>query len=225
MHIYPEESSDKWQWIGGLIRCPKGNVQNLHNHSLPPPSTIAQCIKEEISKPVQLNPTLKPSDIACGKGVRFLSSAVDSACSHLGQVCREVLKVKEAAGMTYTNWTPSEFEVLADKIDVDDKSLSGASEESRKCYKTYGRPYLVSAGTEHGINYIFTLTPLMIKVANSAEFMQCDITYDKTREYPYLLNAGIFNDTLMEWMVIGRLRIDKQNSNAYCLAFKRKMLK
>ena len=221
VYIYPEESSDKRRWIGGLLRCPKGNVQNLHNHSLPPPSTIAQCIKEKISRAIQLNPTLKPSDIACGRGVGFVPSAVDSACSHLGKVSREVQKAKEAAGMTNAKWTPSEFEVLADKIDVDDDSLSGASEESRKCYKTYGRPYLVSAGIEDGINYIFTMTPLMIKVANSAEFMQCDITYDETREFPYLFNAVVFNDTLMEWMVIGRLRIDKQNSSAYCLAFKK----
>ena len=54
------------------------------------------------------------------------------------------------------------------------------------------------------------MTPLMIKVADIAEFMQCDITYDETREYPYLFNAVVFNDTLMEWMVIARVRLDKQ---------------
>ena len=221
VYIYPEESSDKRQWIGGLIRCPKASVQNLHNHAVPPPSTIAQCIKEKISQAIQLNPTLKPSDIACGKGVGFIPSAVDSACSHLGKVSREVQKTKEATGMTNAIWAPSKFEALADKIDADDESLSGVSEDNKKCYKKYGRPYLVSAGIEDGVNYIFTMTPLMIKVANRAEFMQCDITYDETREYPYLFNAVVFNDTLMEWMVIGRLRLDKQNSSAYCLAFKK----
>ena len=45
--------------------------------------------------------------------------------------------------------------------------------------------------------------------------MQCDITYDETREYPCLFNAVVFNDTLMEWMIIARVRLDKQNSNAY----------
>ena len=58
------------------------------------------------------------------------------------------------------------------------------------------------------------MTPLMMKVANSAEFMQCDVTYDETSEYRYLFNAVVFNETMMEWMVIGRLRIDKQNSEA-----------
>ena len=61
----------------------------------------------------------------------------------------------------------------------------------------------------------------MMKVANSAEFMQCDITDDETREYPYLFNAVVFNDTLMEWMIIARIRLDKQCSTAYFLAFKK----
>ena len=85
MYIYPEDTNDKRRWIGGLIRCPKGSRENLHNHSVPPPSGIAQCIKEKISKAVQLNPTLKPSDIACGKGVGFVPSAMDGASSHLGK--------------------------------------------------------------------------------------------------------------------------------------------
>ena len=50
---------------------------------------------------------------------------------------------------------------------------------------------------------------------------QCDITYDETRDYPYLFNAVVFNHTLMEWMIIGRIRLDKQNTNAYCLTFKK----
>ena len=59
--------------------------------------------------------------------------------------------------------------------------MSATSDKSMQCYEKYGRPYLVSAGIEKGIKYIFTMTPLMMKVANSAEFMQCDITYDETR--------------------------------------------
>ena len=53
--------------------------------------------------------------------------------------------------------------------------------------------------------------------------MQCDITYAETREYPYLFNAVVY-DTLMEWMVIAHVRLDKQNSKAYCLAFKKKLI-
>ena len=118
-------------------------------------------------------------------------------------------------------WSPSEFESIADKIDKDDEILSGACEEDKKVYKMYGQPYLVSAGFEDGINYIFTMSPLMIQIASGADFMQCDITYDETRDYPYLFNAVVFNHTLMEWMIIGRIRLDKQNANAYCLIFKK----
>ena len=58
----------------------------------------------------------------------------------------------------------------------------------------------------------------MNRIADNADFMQCDVTYDETREYPYFFNAVVFNDTLM---VIGRIRLNEQNSNAYCLTFKK----
>ena len=221
VYVHPVDNNDKRRWIGGLIRCPKESTDNLHNHSVHAPTAIAQCIKEKISKAVFLNPTLKPSDIACGKGVGFVPSAVDVPSSHLGKVTREVKKAKEMAGMTSKDWSPSEFEAVADKIDKDDEVLSGTCEQDQKMYKTYGRPYLVSAGFEDGINYLFTMSPLMNRIADNADFMQCDVTYDETREYPYLFNAVVFNDTLMEWMIIGRIRLNKQNSNAYRLAFKK----
>ena len=69
-------------------------------------------------------------------------------------------------------------------------------------YKKHGRPYLVSAGIEEGIRYIFTMLPLMAKVASEAEFIQCDIMYDDIQEYPYIFNAVAFNSVSMEWMVI-----------------------
>ena len=100
VYIYPEDGNDNCQWIGGLIRCPKESVENRHNHPMPPPSAIAQCIREKNSTAVQLNPTLKLSDIACGKGVGFVPSAVDSASSHLGRVSREVMKAKQALSIT-----------------------------------------------------------------------------------------------------------------------------
>ena len=66
------------------------------------------------------------------------------------------------------------------------------------------------------------MSPLMSRVAEFiAEFMQCDITYDQFREYSYIFNAVVFNDVLMEWMVIGRVRLDKQDKNAYSLAFRK----
>ena len=138
VYIYPEDSNDNRRWIGGLIRCPKESVENLHNHRMPPLSAIAQCIKEKNSTAVQLNPTLKSSDIACGKGVGFVPTAVDSASSHLGRVSREVMKAKQALSITDRKWNPSEFESVANKIDANDKALSATSDKSMQCYEKYG---------------------------------------------------------------------------------------
>ena len=59
----------------------------------------------------------------------------------------------------------------------------------------------------------------MVKIGSEAEFIQCDITYDDLKEYPYLFNAVAFNFVTMEWMVIARVRLNKQTSEAYGIAF------
>ena len=59
----------------------------------------------------------------------------------------------------------------------------------------------------------------MAKVASEAEFIQCDITYDDIQEYPYIFNAVAFNSMSMEWMVIARVRLNRQTAEAYALAF------
>ena len=60
------------------------------------------------------------------------------------------------------------------------------------------------------------MSPLMLKVATAVDFMQCDITYAECTEYPYLFNAVVNNR-----MVIGRICMNKQDSCAYALAFKK----
>ena len=92
-----------------------------------PPSAIYCTMYKE-----KLNPTLKPSDIACGKRVGFVPSAVNSASSHLGRVSREVMKTKQALGITNTKWNPFEFESIANEIDANDKALSATSDKSMK---------------------------------------------------------------------------------------------
>ena len=53
--------------------------------------------------------------------------------------------------------------------------------------------------------------------------MQCDITYNETREYPYIFNAVVFNYTVR--IIIGCFRINNQDSNAYvCLGFQETIL-
>ena len=61
----------------------------------------------------------------------------------------------------------------------------------------------------------------MATVAANSEFIQTNITYDNSKDYPYIFNAVTFSCTSMECMVIGRVRLDKQNKEAYSLAFKR----
>lgn len=65
------------------------------------------------------------------------------------------------------------------------------------------------------------MSPLMATVASEAEFIQCGITYDDLSDYPYLFNAVAFNSVSMEWMVIARVRLNRQTSKAYALAFKK----
>ena len=41
---------------------------------------------------------------------------------------------------------------------------------------------------------MFTMNPLMSEVLSKAEFIQADITFNETKEYPYLFNVVAFND-------------------------------
>ena len=68
---------------------------NLHNHHLHGASKISVCIKSKIDAAVTANPSLTPSDIACGKGLGFLPAAVDGASCHSGKMSLVVKKAKE----------------------------------------------------------------------------------------------------------------------------------
>ena len=79
---------------------------------------------------------------------------------------------------------------------------------------------MLSAGNDGKLDlfyHVFTMT----KVATESDFIQCDITYDECKEYPYIFNAVAFNSTVMEWMVVVRVRLDKQTAEAYALAFRK----
>ena len=91
----------------------------------------------------------------------------------------------------------------------------------KSIYGRKGQPYLCSIGMEDGINYIFTMTPLMSDILAVADFIEADITYDENTEYCYLLNVAAFNEVLMQWMVVARICLDKENSEAYRIAFQK----
>lgn len=154
-------------------------------------------MKENIGEAISANPALTPTDIAPGKGLGFIPSAVDSASSHTGKVSQEIKKTKLKKGLLDQSWSQMNFEEVCDSLDREDNELGDTNCEDFKKYKEHGRPYLVASGIEEGIKYIFTMSPTMVKVATEADFVLCDITYDDCRECPYIY--------LMLWLLT-RLR-------------------
>ena len=183
VYVYPKSSADSRRWFGGIVRCQKAASRNLHNHEIHASSRIAQCVKEKITGAISANPALTPSEISCGKGLGFIPSAVDGASSHKGKVSQEIRKTKQRKGLMEKDWSPMNFEEVADTIDEEDNQMSGDGKERLVKYKRTGRPYLVASGLENGIKFIFTMSPIMAKVASEADFIQCDITYDSCKDY------------------------------------------
>ena len=129
-------------------------------------------------------------------------------------------KARNNSALCNVKWDIALFEKMAD--DIDEGDISHGSNYSyclSSELKKLSRPYLVSGGIENGIQYIFTMNPLMSEILSKAEFIEADITYNETKEYPYLFNAAAFNETPMDWIVVSRVRLTKQDHSAYCLAF------
>ena len=225
VYIHPKDTTDNRRWFGGIVRCDKEVTDNYHNHKIHAASKIAECVKSRISNAVSANPALTPSEVASGKGIGFLPSAVDDASCHMGKISQQIQKRKSKIGLTNKCWSPLDFEEVADAIDREDNELSGDAKEKLALYIKHGRPYLIAGGIENGVRFLFTMSPLMSKIAASSEFIQCDITYDDCKDYPYIFNAVAFNTQMMEWMVVGRVRMNKQNSGAYALAFEKMVTK
>ena len=137
---------------------------------------------------------------------------------HVVTLAKYLMKIKQRKAIKQRDWCPMKFEEEAECIDQEDDVLSGDDQATFTKYTDYGRPYLVSCGYEEGVKFIFTMSPLMVEVLSSADFIQCDVTYDECTEYPYIFNAVAFNNISM---VIGRLRLSKQSATAYSIAFKK----
>ena len=131
------------------------------------------------------------------KRIAFISLAVDGASFHIGKLAQIVKCGKEGSGLIQKHWSPTEFEELADSIDKD-------GNDKLQKYRKLGRPYMLSAGIDGKIRFVFIMSPLMTKykVATESDFIKCDITYDECKEYPYFFNTVAFNSTVMKWMVV-----------------------
>ena len=67
-------------------------------------------IKSKITEAVHINPSLTASDIAQGKRLPFIPSAVDRASSHIGKITQIVKHGKESSVLIQKHWSPTEFE-------------------------------------------------------------------------------------------------------------------
>ena len=59
----------------------------------------------------------------------------------------------------------------------------------------------------------------MSKIMAAADFLQADVTYGKNKILPYLFNATVFDEVTMKWVIVARLRSNKENSEMYRKAF------
>ena len=65
----------------------------------------------------------------------------------------------------------------------------------------------------------------MAKIAAASEFIQTDVTYDESRDYPYLFNAVAFDEITMEYTILARVRLSQQTAETYALSFKKVIAK
>ena len=92
-YIFPKDTNnDNRRWIIGYVRRQKVPTKNLHNHSIPRGTKICSFVKKAIQQSASINPQLKAKQISQGKGLPFISGAVDSASTHIGRVAQQVKK-------------------------------------------------------------------------------------------------------------------------------------
>ena len=79
------------------------------------------------------------SGIAQGKGLAIFCTF--RASSHSGKVTQIVKHAKESNSLIQKNWSPIEFEELADAIDKGDNAvISGYDDDKLQKYREIGRP-------------------------------------------------------------------------------------
>ena len=222
-YLYPKDTSDHRRWIFAFVRHQKGPCESLYSHPVHGSSKVCSKVKEMITEATELNPGLKPSDVAKGRGVLAIPGAIDMASSHIGRIGRQVRKSKlqTVAG---SSWGVENFEKVADEVDSRDEELTGDTADSKKI-KSQARPYLVAAGIESGIKFVFCMNPHMCSLLAKSEFVEADITFNETREYPYLFNMVAFNYVTMDWVVVSRIRMNKQDAAAHGLAYSKTFTK
>ena len=110
---------------------------------------------------------------------------------------------------------------MLQKIDGKDIEMEGLDEQCSKLknYSSLGHPYMRNYCISPDISYQFIMSPFMSKVMASADFIQVDVTYGENSVLPYLFNATAFDEITMKWVIIARMRCNKENTSMYETAF------
>ena len=122
------------------------------------------------------------------KGVLAIPEAIDKGSTHMERIAN-ICRLSPTTG---SRWDPESFEDIADEIDSKDAQLADCQKDSPRLNK-FMRPYMVSAGIEKGVKFIFCMSPFMYSLLAESEFIEADITYNESRGYRYLFNAVAFN--------------------------------
>ena len=97
---------------------------------------------------------MKPSDVSKGKG---LGAAVDRHCANLDRISRVMKKARNDTLACSIDWDATSFQEVADEIDTKDREHgSNFSQPASAELHKLSTPYLISAGIDNGIWYIFT---------------------------------------------------------------------
>jgi hypothetical protein len=68
-------------------------------------------------------------------------------------------------------------------------------------------------------DYAVMAIPQMLELLAESEFIQADVTFPKTRVFPYLLNMVAYNPKRCEFQVVAGVLMSKLSGDAYKKAF------
>lgn len=114
-----------------------------------------------------------------------------------------------------------DFNKLLCNLDQKDEQMEGLDDSTSKLkeYARVGHPYMRDYCISSEMSYQFIMSPFMSKIMAAADFLQADVTYGENKILPYLFNATVFDEVTMKWVIVARLRSNKENSEMYRKAF------
>lgn len=165
--------------------------------------------------------SITPSAVAAGQCLGFLPAAVCPAAANtdrLRGIMRSARQQKTSTTCDSSLTIVKNFGNVAKALDEADEEHGGNLECQRK-YAALGHPYVVDYEFSPTFRFFLGMSPFMASVVAQAEFIECDITFNESVEYPYLLNVVAYDSIASQWMVSARARLTKQDAESHRLAF------